>query len=142
MAAAAFLGGCAGPGRRQSDADAQLRQAAEAAEACSAHLHDLCGHLLRFYNARQRLPDTLDELAASVNDREAILCPVDGQPHLYNPAGWEVPRLGGRVFVLDPASLHDSLRLGVAIWGGPAQPLVTKIITLRPDEISAILGPQ
>jgi hypothetical protein len=119
------------PGCQQTDGN--WRQPAtpptpDIADPCAERLHDLCGQLLFYYNARRQLPATLEELERASPGPVPLVCPTCGKPYAYNRDGLEVPESPWRVIVYDAEPCHAGKRWVILLdTVRPGKALVTDV---------------
>ncbi len=133
LAATAMLTGCAATDKPKAKAERHIdaprpAPAGNALDPCANRLHDLCGLLLQYYLVNKRLPQSLVELATLQDtDRFPIVCPISGKPYLYDPEGYQVPQMPGRVIIVDPEPAHGSYRWAIAIESGSGPPVASVV---------------
>jgi hypothetical protein len=105
-----------------------------ATDPCAAQLQDICEALLMYYAVKRELPPSLDELArymARGGTQLQLICPISGQPYLYNRNGpllsnslWLTDNTGrsvnvsnqmtlGHMVVFDPSPAHQGERWAI-----------------------------
>ena len=98
-------------------------------DPCAERLHDLSGRLLLYYAANRRLPKRLADLPVP---HAPLVCPVSGEPYVYDPEGLVLPDRPGRLVLYDPAPSHLGGRWGITlIRTSPGAPLTTRVVWLR-----------
>ncbi|KPK83643.1 MAG: hypothetical protein AMJ81_07700 [Phycisphaerae bacterium SM23_33] len=85
-------------------------------DPCAERLHDVCGHLLLYYQIHKRLPPTLKQLKSSdVLPLPPLVCPVSGKPYVYEPQGLLLRGQPGRLVLYDPEPSHSGIRWGILV---------------------------
>ena len=111
----------------------------ESMDACSERLDDLCGRLMLYYAAHRGLPAQLQDLGTPANPlpADALVCPINGNPYIYDPAGVRVMGLVGRLIVYDDNPCHSyDVRAGIlAVQLQPGRPAVCKVVRPRDKSI-------
>ena len=109
-----------------------------AVDPCADRLHDISGHLLTYYGLHKRLPETIDDLPTEADQSEAppMVCPVSGEPYIYDPEGLEIPGQPGRLVLYDAAAAHSGMRWGIVIIEPKGRgPLTCQVVRL-PESFS------
>jgi hypothetical protein len=134
---ALLIGGCASKTKTSTPPDPSHDKAPTApisnTDACATRMQDMCGGLLLYYQLKNRLPESLDEIKNFPGEEgvPSFNCPVSKQPYVYMPNGIFLPEKNARVIVYDAAPSHSNMRWAISIdEPQPGQPLVTKVIAL------------
>ena len=126
------------PATAKADAAAPFTGDVTITDPCANRLHDLAGSLLLYYAVHRRLPEQIAELdqIAGPAAPGALVCPVSGQPYIYNPRGLLSPDTKSQIVLYDPAPSHAGRRWAISIVepAGDSDALVTKVVLL-PDAI-------
>lgn len=126
------------PATAKVDAAAPFTGDVTITDPCANRLHDLAGSLLLFYAVHRRLPEQIAELdqIAGPAAPGALVCPVSGQPYIYNSRGLLSPDTKSQIILYDPAPSHAGRRWAISIVEptGDSDALVTQVVLL-PDPI-------
>jgi hypothetical protein len=102
-------------------------------DPCAERLHDLAGQLLMFYVQHHKLPRELSQLGP---DAPKPLCPVCGDPYVYNPQGLAVPGSSARAILWDALPCHSGVRWGIVMeTPSPGHPLKIDVIRLPAEPV-------
>jgi hypothetical protein len=123
----------AGCGGHQAAAP-EVRRPSLEQDPCATRLHDLSGRLLLYYAANRRLPESLDDLPPldPANPTPAV-CPVSGDPYIYNPKGVAIAGRPGLLVLYDPLPSHAGMRWGVFANREAGGPGLTARVLLLPE---------
>ena len=123
------LAGC-----RSSTTEPEVRRPSVQEDACAARLHDLSGQLLLYYSLHGRLPESLDALPPlDAADPTPAVCPVSGEPYVYDPKGKQLAEQQGLLVLYDPAPTHTGMRWGVFVERVAGHPRLTARVILVPE---------
>ena len=129
----AALVGCAtkgADGRKPATAPAE---AMSSLDPCPQRLHDLSGGLLLYYVQHQKLPPSLGALplpGGATAESDTFVCPVSGQPYVYDPRGLPAPDHKSRMIVYDSSPAHSGRRWAITMNIMQGEPPVTDVLAV------------
>jgi len=127
---AAAVAGC----RMQTEPLPAGRRPSVQVDPCADRLHELCGRLLQYHSRHGQLPESLDELPASLSHGDTpAVCPRSGLPYTYRRRGVVVPDQSGVVIVYDSTPCHSGMRWGVLVDDLGSRTASTARVVLLPD---------
>ena len=137
---ATLAGGCHGP---DTSASLLLRPSVRIDDPCAERLHDICGQLLQYHGIYRKLPAALADLQhLEATKPPPLVCPVSGQPYIYNPEGLQIPDRPGRLVLYDPMPSHSGMRWGVFVSDPASGKAVTTRVVLLSETPALSAGKQ
>lgn len=135
----------------QSDADRKelLDLIDSITDPCALQMQDISAAMLLYYNMKQKLPASLEELrpyAAGV--KLQFTCPTSKHPYIYIPEGLSAPGTSMILVLYDATAIHKTADGDLTRWGIvfiPSvgnQPVITQIIRLSDEVLNAYLHKQ
>jgi len=139
VAAAAMLAGCAMEPMKPTKPPRPTPAAG--LDPVAEQLHDICGSLLLFHNAYQRLPSSLEELCLATGlDRQRVTDVATGRPFAYEPDGFATSSAGAIVLLAGRPEGGDTC-WGVVV-AKSAKPITAKVVALPATAMRAAAAPR
>jgi hypothetical protein len=134
IAFAALAAGC-----QMKGGSVPTRRPSVRMDPCAERLHDVCGQLLLYHSIHKRLPQSLEELKALGSaEPPQLVCPVSGEPYVYNPNGLRIAGQPGRLVLYDATASHSGMRWGVFVDDpGSGKALTARVILLAEESVSS-----
>ena len=121
----------------QKSVPAAARPSVQPDDPCAQRLHDICGQMLLYHSIHKKLPETLEELEALDSASTPLVCPISGEPYIYDPNGMQIQGHPGWLVLYDAIASHSGMRWGILVDDADrGEPLQARVILLPEEQVS------